>query len=280
MNKMKKIVKIINSNKPFLAVLSVVLSLLLVAGSTYSWITYSDERINQNKPNQKKLSAVIDEIYTPNLQWEPGTTTDKKMAIRNDGQMPAVIRVSLYEFFAQFELDTIDGVGNGNLKIVSKPSNTTMTMADASTWKKGSTYKFASGKYYTAAEVYKSDKNNPKTAYIYNGSRVVEGLKYITINFNDKDIYDVNNQPALGTKDYWYYSEGYFYYSEPLQPKEKTKELVQSVTIDKNLPNKHKGSFYQLIPVMNAHDRTKALMENWNITSGSYVDLMYRNIVR
>ncbi|MBO0472381.1 hypothetical protein IGL98_002845 [Enterococcus sp. DIV0840] len=279
MSKGKKMLKIINQNKPFLAVFSVFLSLLLVVGSTYSWITYSDEKINQSEPNTKKLSAVIDEVFTPNLQWAQGKTTEKKLLVKNNGQMPTIVRISLYEFFTQFELDMTDGTGNGNQKIVSNSSGSDLTMEDTATWKKGSTYKIASKKYYVASEVYKGDKTNSSTAYVYKGTRSIEGLKYLTIQFNDNDIYDENNKPMSAIQNYWYYSEGYFYYSEVLQPKEKTKLLVQSITLDKGLPNKYKSSLYQLVPVMDAHDVTKSLLENWNIPSGSYLEGMYREKV-
>lgn len=275
MSGVKKLLKIINQNKSFLAVFSLFLSLLLVVGSTYSWITYSDEKINQNESHSKKLSAVIDEVFTPNLQWAQGKTTEKKLLVKNDGQMPALVRISLYEFFTQFTLDMTDGVGNGNQKIVSKSSGSDMTMEDTATWKKGNTYKIASEKYYVASEVYKGDKTNPNTAYVYKKSRSFEGLKYLRIQFNDADIYDENEQPLPGAQNYWYYSDGYFYYSEVLQPQEKTKQLVQSITLASALPNKYKGSLYQLIPVMDAHDVTKSLMKNWKISSDSYVEAMY-----
>lgn len=275
----KKLLKIINQNKPFLAVFSIFLSLLFVVGSTYSWITYSDEQINQSKPNTKKLSTTIDGKFTPNLQWTPGRVTEKNLLVRNNGQIPTIVRVSLYEFLAHFELDMTDGSGNGSQKIVKNPSKSNMTLNDVATWTKGSTYKLDAGKYYTASEVYKGDKKNPKTAYVYKGNRTIEGLKYLSIQFNNNDIYDVNTKPKPGTRNYWYYSEGYFYYSEVLQPKAKTRQLIQSVLLDKSLPNKYKGSFYQLIPVMDAHDRTKSLMGDWKIPSGSHVEAMYRGVV-
>lgn len=279
MSRGNKLLKTINQNKPFLAVFSVFLSLLLVVGSTYSWITYSDEQINRNKPNSKKLSAVIDEVFTPNLQWEPGAITEKKLLVKNDGQMPAIVRVSLYEFLAQFELDMTDGIGNGSQKIVKNSSGSDLIMEDVNTWEKGRTYKIKSGKYFTVSDVYKGDKTDPNTAYVYKGIRSVESLKYLNIQFNAADIYDENNKPMSGLQNYWYYSSGYFYYSEVLQPKEKTKQLIQSVTLDKNLPNKYKSSLYQLIPVMDAHDTTESLIENWKIDSGSYLEEMYRGKV-
>lgn len=276
----KKLLKIINKNKSFLAFFSIFLSLLLVVGSTYSWITSNDEKINQSKANDKVLSAVIDEDFTPNLKWEPGKTTKKKLLVKNDGQIPALIRISLYEYFAQFELDMIDGKGNASPKIVANSSGSDIKMEAVSSWVKGRTYKLSSGKYYTVSEVHKGDTQNSKTAYIYNGDRTIDVFKYLALQFNDEEIYDEKNKPAKGIQNYWYYSEGYFYYSEVVQPKEKTKQLMQSITLDKKLPNKYKASLYQLIPVMDAHDITKSLMEDWKIASGSYVETMYREKVR
>ncbi|OTN88204.1 hypothetical protein A5819_000656 [Enterococcus sp. 7E2_DIV0204] len=279
MNGVKKILKIINQNKPLLAIFSVFLSSLLVVGSTYAWITYSDEKINLSQPNTKKLSAEIDEVFTPNLQWIPGKATEKKLLVNNNGQTPAIIRLSLYEYFAQFELDMTDGGGNGSPKIAANSSGTDIKIEAVSSWQKGRTYKIGPSKYYTASEVHKGNTKNPKTAYVYKGERIVEGLNYVTIQFNDREIYDEQNKPASGIKNYWYYSDGYFYYSEVLQPKEKTKQLIQSVTLDKGLPNKYKSSLYQLIPVMDAHDVTKSLLMDWKITTNSYVEKMYRGKV-
>lgn len=279
MNAIKKILKVVNQNKPFLAMFSVFLSLLLVVGSTYSWITYSDEKINPSQPNTRKLSAEINEVFTSNLQWTPGKTTEKKLSVNNNGQTPAIIRISLYEYFAQFELDMTDGQGNSSPKIAANSSGTDIKIEAVSSWQKGRTYKIGPNKYYTATEVHKGNTNNPKTAYVYKGERTVGGLKHLTIQFNAHDIYDEQNKPASGIKNYWYYSDGYFYYSEVLQPKEKTKELIQSVNLDKNLPNKYKSALYQLIPVMDAHDVTKSLLLDWQITSNSYVEKMYHGKV-
>lgn len=218
---------------------------------------------------------MIDEVFTPNLQWAQGKTTEKQLLVKNNGQIPAIVRISLYEFFTQFELDMTDGSGNGNQKIVSNSSGSDLKMEDTTTWRKGHTYKIASGKYYVASEVYKGDKNKPNTAYAYKGSRPTEALKNVTIHFNDSNIYDKNNKPKPNIQNYWYYSEGYFYYSEVLQPKQKTELLIKSVTLNKMLPNKYKSSLYQLIPVMDAHDSAKSLMGNWKIPSGSYLEAMY-----
>jgi alternate signal-mediated exported protein len=279
MRKGKRLLKTINQNKFFLALFSIFLSLLLIVGSTYSWITYSDEYVNQSKISKRELSAVLEGNFTSELQWKAGGAVESHLAVKNNGQMPAVVRIALYEFLAHFAVDLTDDSGNGNLKTVKKASSTNFLPQELSTWTKNNTYKIASDRYFVVEEVYKSNKNDSSTAYIYEGNRPFESLNYLTIHFNESVIYTDSRKPPAATKDYWYYKDGYFYYSEILQPKQKTKQLITSISLDANLPNKYKGSLYQLTPIMDAHDITKSLMTDWQIASNSYVETIYREKV-
>lgn len=270
----KKIVKTINQNKPLFAVFSIIFAVLIIIGSTYSWITYSDEKINQVKTNQKKLSVAINETFEPNLAWNGGETTEKILKIKNTGEVPAVVRVSLFEALAKFVINMDDNSGNANIKTVATSSGNDMTLDDMKTWKKGNTYKVSNGKYYVADSVLLSDTTKVETATKYKEARN-DILKYLTIQFNDKAIYDAQTNKL--DKNYWYYDSGYFYYSEILQLNEETEPLIQSVTIDGMLPNIYKGSFYQLVPVMDAHDISKYLLEDWGITSNEKVKNIYED---
>lgn len=270
----KNILKIINQNKLWFATFSIIFSILIVIGSTYSWITYSDEKINQVKTNQKHLSASINETFKPNLAWNGGETTEKILKIKNNGQIPAIVRVSLFESIAKFVIDMDGSTGNASIKTVSTSSGNDMTLDDIKTWKKGSTYKVSNSKYYIAESVMLSDTKKIETATEYMGERN-DILKYLTIQFNDKKIYD--KQTNKLEKNYWYFDNGYFYFSEILQPSEETEPLIQSVTIDGTLPNMYKGSFYQLIPAMDAHDSSKYLLEDWGIVSNKEVKKMYED---
>lgn len=162
-----------------------------------------------------------------NLQWRPGEKVEKRVTIRNNGQTPTLVRVSLYEFFLKFAIDTSDGTGNGALKQVTKPSNTLIKMEDTTTWAKGNTYKVNGTTYFVADELIKND--TPSTAYKYNEARTNAALNYITLQLNTAAVFTKKEKPAADKKNYWYYSNGYFYYSELLQPKEISVELVQSV---------------------------------------------------
>lgn len=208
------------------------------------------------------------------MAWNGGETTEKILKIKNNGQIPAIVRVSLFESVAKFVIDMDGSTGNASIKTASTSSGNDMTLDDIKTWKKGSTYKFSNSKYYIAESVMLSDTKKIETATEYMGERN-DILKYLTIQFNDKKIYD--KQTNKLEKNYWYFDNGYFYFSEILQPSEETEPLIQSVTIDGTLPNMYKGSFYQLIPAMDAHDSSKYLLEDWGIDSNKEVKKMYED---
>lgn len=243
------------------------LSLLLVVGSTYAWITYSDERINHTQMTVKELSLLIDELFKPDLQWRPGKETEKRVTVQNNGQIPAIARVSLYEFLLQFEVDLRDGegVGNGGLKKVNKASSQPIEAEQLSTWKVGNTYD-ASGVFFVASSVFLSDTQNSETAYKYKATPSTEGLAYLTLHFNESAIYDSTNPPHSNLQDYWYYESGYFYYSEVLQPGDSTIPLLTSVSLAETIPNEYKGALYQLVPVMDGHDISKQLLDDWQLS--------------
>ncbi len=260
--------RIFLQSKRLWAIFSLLLSLLLIIGSTYAWITYSDERVNQTQMTTKELSLVIDETYIPDWQWYPGKVTEKKVTVRNNGQIPAVARMSLYEFLLQFEIDVRDGeaLGNGGLKRVKVASNQLIDSDKVSTWQVGNTYKVSNETFLVAHKVFLSDTQDVLTAYKYKEASVVEGLTYLTIQFNEPAIFEATNLPETTSHHYWYYEAGYFYYSEVLQPGEQTVPLLTSISLAKTLPNEYKGSLYQLVPVMDGHDISKRLLEDWQLT--------------
>lgn len=275
MNKGRRIIWILHHSKPLWAVFSLFISLLLIVGSTYSWITYSEERINKVKPNQRQLSTVIQEKFEPNLIWAPGVTTTKELSVKNNGQTPAIVRLSLFEVFASFEVDIADGSGNGNLKKYTATTGTDFDKKYLETWNVGNTYKIADQKYWKVANSVVNNPDDPKSAYQYNGSRNTL-LSYITLNFNKTNIQ--TQIPPVGTKKFWLYEEGYFYYSEILEPGQETVKLLNSVSLAEKAPNRYKGSVYQLIPVMDGHDRSKSLLKDWNLSAGP-VYTMYQALI-
>lgn len=273
MNKKQKLIylmKSIHRSKPTIAFFTVCLSVLLVVGSTYSWIISQDQRVNRAITSNRKLSAKIDEDFNREMSWIPGKEVEKKVRVENDGETPAIVRLSLYEFLLTFENDLEDQVGNGGLKWVTTPSATQVKQDDYTTWAVGNTY--GSGtKHRKVASVIVNDRTDPNDAIVYQGTRAAP-LDLLSIAFNDTKIF-TGSLPPTGTNNYWFYQDGYFYYSEVLKPKDKTVELINSVTLDKLTPNGFKGSLYHLVPIMDAHDITKSILSDWQVTGTKVADM-------
>lgn len=260
-------------SKLLFACFSLVLSLLLVVGSTYAWLTSADERVNRADANHRRLSAIVEEDFSQVFHWAPGTTKEKNVRVRNTGEAPAIVRISLKEFFVSFETDTTDnhgaGDGNGDLKEYGTPSATAIDVNKTNTWVVGNTYGVSANKHY------KANLTLVNQTYLYKGTRT-NPLPAIVLNFQAGKVFDQSNQPTSSDSNYWYYEKGYFYYSEILQPNETTPNLLDSVSLDAKYANQHKGALYKLVPEMDAHDTTRGLLSDWGLASGDYVYTLYQ----
>ena len=279
--KRRHLMKVFLRSKGLFACFSIVLSLLLIIGSTYAWITSADERVNRAAANQRKLSARIVEDFQPVFHWAPGTTQTKKIQVTNDGETPVIVRLSLKEFLVAFEVDTTDNHaeailhGNANLKvydIASLPEENKLIAEKTDTWVVGNIYTAAADRHYKATQVW-SDQ-----LYRYGGTLTLP-LSAFQLNFGTK-VFDTP-AAAAGQTEYWYYYDGYFYYSEVLKPKDtqpgdSTIYLLESVTLDAGYANQYKGALYKLVPEMDAHDITESILDDWNI-AGSPVEEIYKD---
>lgn len=244
---------------------------------TFAWFTSEDNATNKFEGG--KLIAEIDEVFIPNEKWEPGEKTDKEIRVKNTGNIPAFVRLSLYEFMLRFEVDVIDETGNANLKTVKQPQQPEVVRANAETWKKAAegkgTYK-QDNLYYVASEAWISNPKDRKDMFDYNKVRVTAPYKFVTLNFTDqvKTTVDTN-----ATSDYWLYSNGYFYYSRPLKPGERSQDLLQSLTLSDSIPNKYKGSLYKMEVYMDAHDVTEPVIGAWELkTTDPAYDLIKKQL--
>ncbi|MGG5317752.1 BsaA family SipW-dependent biofilm matrix protein [Enterococcus sp. AZ072] len=272
--KRQHLFRVFLKSKGLFACFSIVLSLLLIVGSTYAWITSADERVNRTDANHRKLSAIVEEDFSQVFHWAPGTTKEKNVRVRNTGEVPTIVRISLKEFFVGFETDTADnhvsGDGNGNLKVYGLPSATTIDVKKTDTWVVGNTYGVNTDTYYKANIALLNQM------YPYKGTRS-EPLSKIEMNFEAGKVFDQNSPPAVNESSYWYFEKGYFYYSEVLQPNEVTPNLLDSVSLSAAYANQNKGALYKLVPEMQAHDLTKDLLSDWSISNGDYAYKMYQN---
>lgn len=260
-------------SKGLFACFSIVLSFLLIVGSTYAWITSADERINRTDANQRRVSAIVEEDFSEVFRWAPGTTKEKNIRVRNTGDMPTMVRISLKEFLVIFETvvndNHVDRDGNGNLKIYGTPSTTAIDIQDTSTWAAGNTYGISASKYYKA-----NSSTLRNQTYLHIGARNA-ALSGFELEFEAGKVFDIVNPPASGATEYWYYEGGYFYYSEVLQPEEVTPNLLDSISLSEEYANQYKGALYKLVPEMEAHDLTRELFTDWSISNTSPVYAMY-----
>ncbi|MBO1305748.1 hypothetical protein JZO70_06240 [Enterococcus sp. 669A] len=271
--KLRHLLRIFFKSKLLFAFFSLSLSLLLVVGSTYAWITDSDQRLNRSEKQTSKLQVRLDGDFNQVMYWAPGTTKQKPIRVANYGKVPAMVRISFEEFFVGFETDVQDnhgdGNGNGDLVVYASPELPAITR-DTSTWVVGKTYEANANKYYKANKVLLNE------AYAYKGTRA-EPLPAVQLNFISNKFFDSTNQPGNTEKDYWYYEDGFFYYSEILEPNDTTTDLLASVTLSSDYANQYKGGLYHLVPTMDAHDIGKSLLTNWTLDPSKFVHDMYKD---
>ncbi|MGC6770347.1 BsaA family SipW-dependent biofilm matrix protein [Enterococcus sp. LJL51] len=244
--------------------------------STYAWFVSADSE--KNTFEGASLVAEITEVFTPNYEWQPGEDTTKIVSVTNTGETPAIVRLSLYEFFLSFQIDVTDQTGDGNLK---ESGVTVMPSVDADNTDTWAPAVAAAGTFtqdghnYIAAEAIISGESDR-----YEYDNVVRDttapLKYLTLNFSSNFKTAI---PPAGAQKYWIYENGYFYYSEILQPGEESSPLLDSLTLSKNLPNKYKGSLYKLKIFMDAHDATPAITGAWGVNSGGDVYQMLEALI-
>ncbi|MFD2308246.1 BsaA family SipW-dependent biofilm matrix protein [Enterococcus termitis] len=260
--------------KLIITVCAFLFSSLMVLGSTYAWFVSEDEETNHFVG--ARLAAEIVEEFEPNFEWQSGATVKKVVQVKNTGNVPAFVRISLYEYLLMFKIDVSDQTGNGNLAVAPNAVQPVVDRENPAGWssaaQSGGTY-FYDGRYYIAkntvvpssqADMYKfKDSQRDQT-----------DLGWFQLNF-PLSVYDY--LPAKGTKNFWLYQEGYFYYSELLQPNELTDPVISSVSLNQSAPNKVKGALYKLEPVMDAHDATQMLLSNWAIDPSSSAYNLYRD---
>lgn len=259
--------------KLLLALTTLLFSSLLIINSTYSWFTSEDKVVNHFEGQH--LKAEIVEDFTPEFEWQPATTVKKVVRVQNTGEVPAFVRISLYEYFLSFKVDVTDQTGNGNLLTVAAPVSPEVDATDVTTWQSaangGGTYKQQSN-YFVANEAIVPDKSTGLDMYHYQDtSREATALKWLTLNF-PANVYTV--KPVVYETDYWLYQDGHFYYSELLEPGELSSPVLSSISLSASTPNKYKGALYRVVPVMDAHDATLPLLEAWKVgTSGQLYEM-------
>lgn len=262
------------NTKIIVASFSVLFAIFLIVGSTYSWITSKDEITNSFEGGYLRLKVDILEVYQPNNEWQAGLKTVKEIRVKNNGTVPAIVRVSLEEFLLSFEVNTSLS-GTGNLVTHIQRLKPLIDKKDVRTWVLNKTYKYNQSYYHKSVKVTPDSASSGKgQPYLYDNlaSRNATDLVHMKIQFNSslKD----DGEALAGDKNYWVYNDGYFYYSEVLKPGKQTTPLVDSVILSSYTPNALKGSLYQLKVNMDASDSVGASLNNWGIQEGTTVEQM------
>lgn len=247
-----------------------------------------DEKVNRVDSANKKFGVILQEDFKANLAWAPGTSTKKEISAKNVGEMPAFVRLSLYEFFMCFEVNVTDEHddtavnGNGDVHIYkgAELSAANADPEDPTTWLVGNRYQVGTDAYYKVSEVLLSDTTNPATAYDYEGIALrTVPLTYFDLVFESGKVFSASSLPPAGTTDYWYFEDGYFYYSEIVSPGDTTTKLLKRVDLSNVYSNRYKAAQYKIHAVMDGHDLSSELFVDWGITSGDYAYTMYQALM-
>ncbi len=243
----------LSQNKCFFGSFALLFSFILVVGATLAWTSYAEWTKNhiQSEVTEKRLEVKIDEVFDPN--WIPEITTKKEVNVTNTGEADAKVRVSLKEVMLQFKMTydvfpraeyAKDSYNYGDV-YETKAGTETIEKEHSLTWIVGQTYKVKdteNKEYY-----YEGKKRIPTvgaTEVGFNGTnREAAFSKWIILSFGPNVQ---SNQ--VGENDFWYYSDGYFYYANILKAGEKTKTpLLKGITLSDEFPNYMKSSLYDLI---------------------------------
>lgn len=274
--RIKNTLRKINRRKK--TVLSIVLffSSICVISSVYAWFTSYDNKINHFIGTS--LSAKIIEEFQETREWEPSTVTTKVVRVKNYGEAPAFVRVSVYEYLLTFQLGLADQTENGNLKKDYIARLPIVFEKHPTSWKNAANSK---GTYTYKRNHFFADKpmfaDSPDRNYFDQAKRSVTDLNWFHINFS-QNVY-MAELPKI-TSDFWYYSDGYFYYSKPIKPGEVSVPLIEGVYLDKYTPNYIKGALYQIEPKMDAHDVSKNVFNTWGMPAYSAVTTHYKKFLK
>jgi len=98
---LKVVLKVIFSKGTTLS-FALAYTLLIVLGTTFSWITSSEQKANEFA-GELGLETVIVEDFTQEKQWQPGTDIVKTVYVYNKGQSAGFARISFEEIVEMFD---------------------------------------------------------------------------------------------------------------------------------------------------------------------------------
>jgi|AKZA01.1.fsa_nt_gi hypothetical protein len=207
---------------------------LLLAG-TYAWYDFNQSELNEFSGTRERTPDVeLVDIFNPD-DVEPGADVNKNVYVKNTGEVPLYVRVRLDEY----------------LDLTSNTPNDPNNPANADKW----IPHVPNGNAHNYADYFKlalgGEKNGSTTAVIgmaeYNALTVEQKLDFVGW------IYD---------------TDGYAYWSQPLQPETETGLLLNSVYVEQIL--EEFDFYYGINVVLQAVDKDDLPM--WTEGAGSVID--------
>lgn len=278
----------LKESKPFVASLTLLSAVCVIAAGTYAFTSYTEWVKNHFQSNGSALDVRIVEVFDEEVVV-PNVDITKEVKVKNTSSFKGLIRVKLDESFLPFELDMTDQTGNANLKTTTVSTNT-IERDDLDTWKVN--YSYDSGLtdtnknelYYIATNpsdtVSLTDVIQQPVGYQLVGTK--DSAKrndfisnIITINFNDTNVFSTAPTSST-TGDYWLYDNttGYFYYSRVLDGNEMTDtSLITGLTAASQISNAYKGALYKLNVTAEGVYANEGGLTSW-VTSGDVFNML------
>jgi alternate signal-mediated exported protein len=221
-------------NRPTVLAFAAAWSFLAVVGSTFSWVTSSDTRVNEFR-GEARFGAVITEKFLDGSVLRPGAEVQKEVRVTNTEQVPAFVRISFSEVLKLYKMDPVTGNATGTLKDTFE--------FDTLDWAATQTFRPRELEYILL------NLGDMLTAPDANKSN------YWLLEFNSEGIAAVN---------------GWFYYSEPLPPGGSTTPLFKSLTLNGDAPNRLKNADYSMTLTLEAVQANLSALAQWGITDTTH----------
>ncbi|MCL2014335.1 MAG: hypothetical protein FWG69_05035 [Oscillospiraceae bacterium] len=143
-----------------LLLLAVSLGFILLAGSTYSWFTQSDEAVNILKTQDLRFSFETAEEFTPPQTVETGQNVMKVVNVKNTGDIPGFVRVLVFAEIISDDGTVLEAIPGVTFKFED------LNVTD---WTLGSTKMWADGGdgYYYYLNILDTDKTTVQS--LFNG---------------------------------------------------------------------------------------------------------------
>ena len=219
--------------------LALIYVFIMVVGSTFSWLSAGDALLNPFETGRH--ATRISEIFKGAEELYPSQEVQKVVQVRNTGTSAALVRVSLSAYLTGFEHDLGRG-GSGGIKVYDTPA-TALDRRFPATWMTGQSRQIGPGAYHYA--------HAPATASRFglDVANRTDDLRYFGIVF-DVHVYNATtiSSKASTIDEYWYFENGWFYYSKALVGENTlTKPLISAVRMNEVVPYSVQGNLFALM---------------------------------